>query len=165
MKHTQDKNAFAYVIYEKRLQGTVESGAKQEWIRSTMFYADDPKYSDRDACWEFNIAWRDPKNIRVVPLYDEAGNDARRDDNLELINAHYQAEVHLVNRTVSLDSAVTTALETELPVERFEGLLKTLQAFDSQLMDQLQVPPHTVQRAEYLPSVEQMEYLTAIIKD
>jgi hypothetical protein len=130
-----------------------------------MFYARDPAHSDRDATWEYNVGWRDPDHIRVVPLYDEAGNDARRDDNLELINAHYQAEVHLVNKTTSLESAVTTALETELPVERFEGLLRTLEAFDIQLSDQLLVPPNTVQRAEYLPSVEQMEYLTAIIKD
>lgn len=153
MEHQQDKNAFAYVIYER------SQADPEKWIRSVMFYAHDPAHSDRDATWEYNIGWRDPDNIRVEPLYDEAGNEARRDDNLDLINAQYETEIHLAETAVSLESAVEAALETELPVERFEGLLKTLEAFDSQVTAQLQIPPHTIARADYLPSVEQLEAL------
>lgn len=153
MKPEQDKNAFAYVIYER-------STNSEEWIRSLMFYADDPAFSTRDAAWEHNIGWRDPDKIRVRPLYDEDGNDARRNDNLELINAQYETEVYLAETNVSLTDAVETALgNTNIEIDQFAALLKTLQAFESQVQHQLEIPPNTVVRAEYLPSVEQLEAL------
>ena len=155
MKIEQDKNAFAYVIYERPSNKVVKDGIEVEWVRSLMFYADDPAHCNRDSVWNHYVAWRDPKNIRVVPLYDEDGNDARREANLDAINAQYQVD----EQRNTLASAVETALETNLPLDRFEGLLRTLQAFDTQLSDQLQVPPNTIERAEYLPSVEQLDAL------
>ena len=152
----QDKNAFAYVIYERPSNKVVEDGVEVEWVRSLMFYADDPAHSNRDSVWNHYVAWRDPENIRVVSLYDEDGNDARREANLDAINAQYQADT--VDHS-TLASAVETALEINLPLDRFEGLLKTLQAFDGTVMDQLQVSPHTIERADYLPSIEQLDAL------
>ncbi len=150
----QDKNAFAYVIYEK---SQAEPG---KWIRSVMFYAHDPAHSDRDAAWEYNVGWRDPENIRVVPLYDEDGNVARRDDALEAINAQYQADTAIQVTRRSLGDAVEWALESVPPeLDEFEGLIRTLEAFDGQVTDQLTIPAHTVTRRDYLPSVEQLEAL------
>lgn len=155
MEHKQHPNAFAYVIYEKATNWLKTEGPTAPWHRRLMFYASDDIHS-RDEMWEREVMWRDPDKIRVVPLYDDDANDARRDDNLDAINAQYQAEDR---RGQSLASAVETALETNLPLDRFEGLVKTLEAFDSLLHDQLRAPPHTIERADYLPSVEQLEAL------
>lgn len=159
MEHQQDKNAFAYVIYERATNQPGDTEPK--WIRSLMFYADAPEYSDRDGVWNHYVAWRDPKNIRVVPLYDEDGNDARRDANLDAIRDQYDVDVANQRRRAtdrkSLADAVEWALEVAPPhLDEFEGLIRTLEAFDSQVTDQLQVPPHTVTRRDYLPSVEQL---------
>lgn len=156
MEHKQHPNAFAYVIYERATNWTIDEGIDAPWRRTQMFYADDPAFSSRDAAWSHHVEWRDPKNIRVDPLFDEDGNDAIREAHLDDINARYQSDT---NGPASLASAVETALETDLPVERFEGLLRTLEAFDIKLSYQLQIPPNTVERAEYLPSVEQLAAL------
>ena len=158
MEHKQDKNAFAYVIYERPSNRVVKDGVEVKWIRSLMFYADDPAHLNRDSVWNHYVAWRNPENIRVVPLFDKAANDARREANLDAINAQYRVELEAAERT-TLASAVETALETNLPLDRFEGLLRTLQAFDNTVMNQLQVPPNTIERADYLPSIEQLEAL------
>jgi len=159
MQPQQDKNAFAYVIYER---SQAEPG---EWIRSVMFYADDPAHSDRDAVWEYNVGWRNQKNIRVVALYDEEGNDARRDDNLDAINATYAAELATNAGRRSLGDAVEWALEESPPhLDEFEGLIRTLEAFDSMVTHQLTIPPHTVTRQDWIPSVEQLAAINALDK-
>ncbi len=173
MKHKQHPNAFAYVMYERPNVEVIRGENPVEWIRSVMFYADDPAHSDRDAVWEYNVGWRDPNKIRIVPLFDEAGNVAMREAHLEDINARYMAETVVERKIITLKVAVDTALE-ECPVsvrtgpeglERYEGLVKTVQAFESQLMAQLLVPFNTVQRKEYLPSAEQLEALNKFTKE
>ena len=161
MQHQQDKNAFAYVIYEKRVRPSVNDG-NDEWIRSLMFYAQDPAHSDRDATWEYNIGWRNPENIRVVPLFDDEGNDAKREANLDAIRAQYDADMAETASRNSLADAVEWALEAATPeLDRFESLIRTLEAFDSMVTHQLTIPPHTVQRADWMPSAEELEDVEA----
>jgi hypothetical protein len=153
----QDKNAFAYVIYEKATVWLKEEGPAAPWRRGRMFYASDDVF-DRDTMWDREVAWRDPDKIRVVPLYDEAANDARRDDNLDAIRAQYDVDTAVRTSRRSLGDAVEWALESSPPhLDEFEGLIRTLEAFDSQVTHQLTIPANTVTRRDYLPSVEQLD--------
>ncbi len=155
-EHKQDKNAFAYVIYER---GRTQDESGPEWIRSRMFYAAEEGY-DRDEMWDREVTRRDPRSIRVEALYDESANDARREANLDAINAQYDADSNPGRRASdnrSLADAVEWALEIAPPhLDEFEGLIKTLEAFESMVQQQLQVPPHTITRQDWLPSVEQL---------
>jgi hypothetical protein len=61
----------------------------------------------------------------------------------------------------SLADAVEWALEVAPPhLDEFEGLIRTLEAFDSQVSHQLTIPANTVMRRDYLPSVEQLDAIT-----
>lgn len=153
MEHQQDKNAFAYVIMEKATVWLKEEGSTAPWHRRLMFYAYDDVH-DRDEMWEREVTWRDPEKIRVVPLYDEVANDARREAELDGVNARYRRSTD----RISLHDAVENVLDGDVPIEldEFEGLIKTLQAFDSTLMHQLTIPPHTINRADHLPSIEEL---------
>lgn len=160
MEHQQDKNAFAYVIYERARNQVGESGP--EWIRSRMFYAAEEGYN-RDEMWDREVTRRDPRSIRVVPLFDDDANDARREANLNAINAQYVADTAETASRNSLADAVEWALEEAPPeLDEFESLIRTLEAFDSMVTHQLTIPPHTVTRQDWLPSVEQLKALQEI---
>lgn len=160
MEHQQDENAFAYVIWERASIWLKEEGTEAPWRRALMFYAEDHVFN-RDQMWERNVAWRDPKNIRVVPLFDEEANDARREANLDAINARYEADTNLRRRStdnVSLGDAVESVLEETPPeLDEFENLIRTLEAFDHMVSEPLSVPPHTIERADWSPSSEELE--------
>ncbi len=160
MVHKQDKNAFAYVIYERAAAPFVKEGFEITWVRTRMFYAVEEHF-DRDEVWDREVTRRDPESIRVRPLYDEDGNDARRDEHLDDVNARYRRSTD----RVTLQDAVEDVLDGDVPIEldEFEGLIKTLEAFDSTLMHQLTIPAHMVNRADHLPSFE--EERRALLED
>lgn len=156
MEHQQDPNAFAYVIYEKATRWLKTEGSTAPWHRRLMFYASDDVH-DRDQMWEREVTWRDPKNIRVVPLYDEDANDARREANLDAINARYEAAMADKDSHSSLGDAVKWALEKSPELDEFENLIKTLEAFEYMVQEPLSAPPHTIERADWAPSFSEIE--------
>lgn len=161
MKHQQDDNAFAYVIWERASIWLKEEGTEAPWRRALMFYAEDHVF-DRGQMWERNVAWRDPKNIRVDPLYDEEGNDARRDEHLDAINARYEADTANLRRrstdSISLAYAVESVLEKTPPqLDQFENLIRTLEAFDYMVQEPLTIPAHSVERVDWSPSNKELE--------
>lgn len=133
MQHKQHPNAVAYIIYEKATIWLKEEGPDAPWRKALMFYAEDHVFT-RDEMWDRNVAWRDPENIRVAPLFDDDAMDTLRENQLDAVNARYEADT----KTVSLASAVVTALEQNQPdIESFEGLVKALSAFDSRIQTPL----------------------------
>ncbi len=157
MEHQQDENAVAYVIYERVKIWLKEEGPTAPWSRVLLFHAEDHAFN-RDQMWEREVTWRDPKNIRVVPLYDEDANDAKREANLDAINARYEAAMADKDSHSSLGDAVEWALEKSPPeLDEFENLIKTLEAFEYMVQEPLSAPPHTIERADWAPSFSEIE--------
>lgn len=157
MKHLQDDNAFAYVIYEKAAVRLKTEGPLAPWRRTRMFYAANDVF-DRDQMWEREVAWRNPKNTRVVPLYDEDANDARQAANLDAINTRYEAETNGDLLHGSLAAAVDWVFEKSPPDPAgAENLIKTLEAFDYMVQQPLSIPAHTVQRAGWPPTRSEID--------
>lgn len=95
----------------------------------------------------FTNGWMEP----------EVKNQAKLEALAEELDRDAEPEIVLPAVT-SLADAVETVLEESPPqLDEFEGLIRTLQSFDSMVTDQLIRPASTVERPDWSPSTEELE--------